>query len=549
MNARMEVLGPRGERFDEILTPEALGFLTRLHDEFVGRRHEILNTRMQRRRAIENGRDLHFLPETRSIRDDASWRVAGAGPGLEDRRVEITGPTDRKMTINAMNSGARVWLADHEDATSPTWANIIGGQINLFDAIRRQIDFVSPEGKEYRLGEQTPTIVFRPRGWHLVEKHMRFVDAPGIASPASASLVDFGLYLFHNAHELIERGTGPYFYLPKLETHLEARLWDDVFTVSEELLGLPHGTIRATVLIETIPAAFEMEEILYELRDHCAGLNAGRWDYIFSIIKNFRGRGAAFTLPDRARITMTVPFMRAYTELLVATCHKRGAHAIGGMSAFIPNRRDPEVTARALEQVTADKRREAGDGFDGTWVAHPDLIATAQAEFDAVLGDRPNQVDRLRDDVHVEARQLIDLTLDGEVTDAGVAANVSIALRYLESWLRGVGAAAIDNLMEDAATAEISRSQLWQWIRQGVRTREGTLVTASLIESLLDAETEARRAPGGRFEDAAELVRSLALDDEFPTFLTIEAYSRFLVEPEVEAALTGSIATREGRAA
>ncbi len=553
MNDRMEVLGPQGERFDEILTPEALRFLTRLHDRFVGRRHEILATRMERRRAIENGRDLRFLDETRHIRDDADWRVAGAGPGLEDRRVEITGPTDRKMTVNAMNSGAKVWLADHEDAMSPTWANVVGGQLNLADAIRRRIDFTSAEGKEYRLGAETPTIVFRPRGWHLVEKHLRYTDAPGIAGPASASLVDFGLYAFHNAHELIARGSGPYIYLPKLESHHEARLWDDVFTATEELLGIPHGTIRATVLIETIPAAFEMEEILYELRDHCAGLNAGRWDYIFSIIKNFRGRGAAFTLPDRSKITMTVPFMRAYTELLVATCHKRGAHAIGGMSAFIPNRRDPEVTARALEQVASDKRREAGDGFDGTWVAHPDLLPTARAEFDAVLGERPHQLDRRRDDVHVEARQLIDLRIDGEVTDAGVAANVSIALRYLESWLRGVGAAAIDDLMEDAATAEISRSQLWQWIRQGTVTSEGTRVTAQLVGRLLDAELAARRAPGSRFDDAAELVRGLALEEEFPTFLTIEAYSRFLVEPEVTAALsalaTGPIAVREGRAA
>jgi malate synthase len=549
----MEVLGPRGERFDEILTPEALRFLARLHESFVGRRHEALTARMERRRGIENGRDLDFLPETRAIREDPDWRVAGAGPGLDDRRVEITGPTDRKMTVNAMNSGAKVWLADHEDAMSPTWANVVGGQVNLFDAIRRQIDFTSAEGKEYRLGESTPTIVFRPRGWHLVEKHLRFTDGPGIAGPASASLVDFGLYAFHNAHELIARGSGPYFYLPKLESHLEARLWDDVFSLSERLLGVPHGTIRATVLIETIPAAFEMEEILYELRDHCAGLNAGRWDYIFSIIKNFRGRGAAFTLPDRARITMTVPFMRAYTELLVATCHKRGAHAIGGMSAFIPNRRDPEVTARALEQVAADKRREARDGFDGTWVAHPDLIPTAQAEFDAVLDERPNQLDRMRDDVRVDARALLDLTIEGEVTDAGVAANVSIALRYLESWLRGVGAAAIDDLMEDAATAEISRSQLWQWIRQGTVTREGTRVTAAFVERLLAAELEARRTPDGRFEDAAELVRGLALGDDFPTFLTIEAYSRFLVEPEVEVAITspatGSGAVGEGRAA
>src|SRR5690349_13454664 len=426
------------------------------------------------------------------------------------------------MTVNAMNSGAKVWLADHEDATSPTWANVVGGQLNLRDAIRRQIDFTSAEGKEYRLGPETPTIVFRPRGWHLVEKHLRYTDAPGIAGPASASLVDFGLYAFHNAHELITRGSGPYFYLPKLESHHEARLWDDVFTATEELLGIPHGTIRATVLIETIPAAFEMEEILYELRHHCAGLNAGRWDYIFSIIKNFRGRGAAFTLPDRSKITMTVPFMRAYTELLVSTCHKRGAHAIGGMSAFIPNRRDPEVTSRALEQVANDKRREAGDGFDGTWVAHPDLIETARAEFDAVLGDRPNQVDRQRPEVHVEASDLLDLRIDGEVTDEGVRANVSIAVRYLESWLRGVGAAAIDDLMEDAATAEISRSQLWQWMHQGIVTRESTPITRQLIEGLL-AQTLAgtERNPGDRFDEAAEVFRLVTLRDDFPTFLTI----------------------------
>ena len=531
MNARMEVLGPRAERFDEILTPEALEFLTRLHDRFVGRRHEILATRMERRRAIENGRDLRFLPETREIREDPNWRVAGAGPGLEDRRVEITGPTDRKMTINAMNSGAKVWLADHEDATSPTWANVVGGQLNLFDAIRRQIDFTSPEGKEYRLGEETPTIVFRPRGWHLVEKHLRYTDAPGIASPASGSLVDFGLYAFHNAHELIARGSGPYFYLPKLESHLEARLWDDVFTFTEEELGLPHGTIRATVLIETIPAAFEMEEILYELRDHCAGLNAGRWDYIFSIIKNFRGRGAAFTLPDRSKITMTVPFMRAYTELLVKTCHKRGAHAIGGMSAFIPNRRDPEVTARALEQVANDKRREAGDGFDGTWVAHPDLIPVAQAEFDKVLGDRPNQVDRQRPEVDVTAEQLIDVHIGLPVTAAGVYGNVSVAIRYIEAWLRGLGAVAIDNLMEDAATAEISRSQVWQWIHQDRRTDDGTPITREYVESLVEQVlTEAARTDGDRFDDAADVFREVALGTDFPAFLTVPAYNRFLAQ-------------------
>ena len=527
-------LGPQGPRHDEILTPEALAFLARLHDRFAGPRHERLAARMRRRRDIDNGRDLRFLDETAHIRADDSWRVAGAGPGLEDRRVEITGPTDRKMTVNALNSGAKVWLADHEDALSPTWANVIGGQLNLADAIRRRIDFTSEEGKRYELtAERLPTIVFRPRGWHLVDKHLRHVDDHGIARPASASLVDFGLYFFHNAAELIATGTGPYFYLPKLESHLEARLWDEVFTFAEAELGIPHGTVRATVLIETIPAAFEMEEILYELRDHAAGLNAGRWDYIFSIIKNFRGRGAGFVLPDRAAITMTVPFMRAYTELLVQTCHRRGAHAIGGMSAFIPNRRDPEVTRRALEAVSADKRREAGDGFDGTWVAHPDLIPTARAEFDAVLGDRPNQVGRLRDDVHVTGADLLDLRIDGQVTDAGVAANVSIALRYLESWLRGVGAAAIDDLMEDAATAEISRSQLWQWIRQRVVTVEGTPITREHVSALLDAALAEH--PGGRFAEAAELFRTVTLEDEFPTFLTIAAYNALIEQVEERA--------------
>ncbi|MDQ1571885.1 MAG: malate synthase [Actinomycetota bacterium] len=528
--SRIEVLAATGDRFDDILTPEALRFLTRLHDAFAGRRHDRLAARMQRRTAIDNGRDLRFLPETASIREEPTWRVAGAGPGLEDRRVEITGPTDRKMTINAMNSGAKVWLADQEDATSPTWANVIGGQVSLFDAIRRQIDFTSEDGKPYRLGETTPTIVVRPRGWHLVEKHLRYVDHAGLSSPASGSLVDFGLHFFHNAKELIARGTGPYFYLAKLENHLEARLWDDIFTFSENAIGIPHGTIRATVLIETIPAAFEMEEILYELREHCAGLNAGRWDYIFSIIKNFRGRGTGFTLPDRSQITMTVPFMRAYTELLVATCHKRGAHAIGGMSAFIPNRRDPDVTARALEQVTIDKRREARDGFDGTWVAHPDLVATAQAEFDTVLGTKPNQVDRLRDDVDVSAADLLDFRIEGTVTDAGVKANVTIAVRYIESWLRGVGAAAIDNLMEDAATAEISRSQLWQWIHRQIITAEGNPITHDSVRTTLDGVlAELPRSQGDRVDDAADVFRQVTLEETFPTFLTISAYSQYLV--------------------
>jgi malate synthase len=534
---RIELLAQSQERFDEILTPEALHFLTRLHDQFAGRRHDRLAARMESRKQISNGRNLRFLPETAAIREDSDWRVAGAGPGLEDRRVEITGPTDRKMTINAMNSGAKVWLADQEDATSPTWQNVIGGQVNLYDAIRRQIDFTTDEGKTYALGEQTPTIVMRPRGWHLVEKHLRYTDRAGLRTPASGSLVDFGLYIFHNAHELIERGSGPYFYIAKIENHLEARLWDDVFTFAENALNIRHGTIRATVLIETIPAAFEMDEILYELREHCAGLNAGRWDYIFSIIKNFRGRGASFVLPDRSAITMSVPFMRAYTELLVSTCHKRGAHAIGGMSAFIPNRRDPEVTARALDAVTRDKRREATDGFDGTWVAHPDLIATARAEFDTVLGDRPNQVDRLRDDVHVTAEDLLDLRIDGSVTNAGVRSNVSITLRYIESWLRGVGAAAIDNLMEDAATAEISRSQLWQWMHQGVVTAEGTVITHQGIEAELEQIlSEVERTRGDRFDNAAAVFREVTLAEEFPTFLTLSAYSSHLVEQQQENA-------------
>ncbi|QIM16367.1 malate synthase A [Leucobacter insecticola] len=529
---RMEILGRPLERSGEILTPGALQFLTELHDRFASKRHERLADRQRRRYEIGNGRDPKFREDTRSIREDANWHVAGAGPGLEDRRVEITGPTDPKMTINAMNSGARVWLADQEDATSPTWQNVIGGQLSLFDAIRDQLSFTSPEGKEYRVtAERTPTIVMRPRGWHLVEKHLRFVDARGQAGAASGSLVDFGLYAFHNARELVERGRGPYFYIAKLESSEEAKLWDDIFTFTEQTLGLDHGTIRATVLIETLPAAFEMEEILYVMRDHIAGLNAGRWDYIFSIIKNYRGRGARFVLPDRSEVTMTVPFMRAYTELLVKTCHKRGAHAIGGMSAFIPNRRDPEVTARAEEKVRADKHREANDGFDGTWVAHPDLIPVAQAEFDAVLGDRPNQLERQRDDVHVTAADLLNVHIGRDITEAGVRDNVSIGLRYIEAWLRGLGAVAIDNLMEDAATAEISRSQIWQWIHQDQSTAEGTRITREWVaEVMQETLVSFERFEGDRYEDAAELFADVALGDDFPTFLTVPAYSRYLVD-------------------
>ncbi|WP_416172959.1 malate synthase A [Cryobacterium sp. 10C2] len=530
----LEVTGDLGARYDEILTPAALDFVSELHDRFAGTRHDLLATRLRKRVDAANGRDPGFLTETAHIRRDPSWRVAGAGPGLEDRRVEITGPTDRKMAINALNSGAKVWLADQEDATSPTWANVIEGQITLFDTVRGQLDFTSTEGKEYTVtGDATgatPTIVMRPRGWHLVEKNISFVDRANRTMNASGSLVDFGLYFFHNAQRLIEGGSGPYFYLPKLESHLEARLWDDIFSHSEDALGLPYGTIRATVLIETIQAAFEMEEILYELRDHCAGLNAGRWDYIFSIIKTFRARGRRFVFPDRKQITMTVPFMRAYTELLVSTCHGRGAYAIGGMSAFIPNRRDPLVTERALEQVAADKKREAGDGFDGTWVAHPDLIPTAQAEFDAVLGDRPNQLDRTRDDVSVTAAELLDVaSVGGQITTAGVRDNITIGLRYIESWLRGVGAAAIDNLMEDAATAEISRSQVWQWIHDNSVTAEGVRIDGPWVDGLV-AEVFAGlpRTPGDRFDDALSVFRTSALEPEFPTFLTVGAYARYL---------------------
>jgi malate synthase len=528
----IEVLGRLGDRYDEILTPDALAFLTELHHRFSNRRHDRLADRMRRRFEIGNGHDPRFRDDTAHIRADKTWRVAGAGPGLEDRRVEITGPTDAKMTINALNSGARVWLADQEDATSPTWKNVIEGQLSLRDAIRGELSFTNPDGKVYEVtAERTPTIVMRPRGWHLPEQHLQYVDRTGREMAASGSLVDFGLYFFHNAQALIAAGRGPYFYLAKLESSEEARLWDDVFSFSEQYVGIPHGTIRATVLIETLPAAFEMDEILYELRDHCAGLNAGRWDYIFSIIKNYRGRGARFVMPDRSEVTMTVPFMRAYTDLLVKTCHARGAFAIGGMSAFIPNRRDPEVTARAIEKVAADKKREAGDGFDGTWVAHPDLIPTAMAEFDAVLGDRPNQLDRQRDDVHVTPALLLDVHIGRPVTTRGVRDNVSVAIRYIEAWLRGLGAVALDNLMEDAATAEISRSQIWQWIHQDRATDDGTAITVAYVEGLIaEVLAEVPRSDGDRFDDAAEVFREVALREEFPAFLTTGAYARHLVD-------------------
>src|SRR5256884_728170 len=453
-------------RMGEVLTPQALGFVARLQREFGARRQELLRLRDERQTRIDAGEMPQFLVTTSSVRD-SDWSVAKAPKDLQDRRVEITGPTDRKMLINALNSGARVFMADFEDANSPTWSNLVEGQVNLIDAIERRIDFTSPEGKEYRLNDEVATLLVRPRGWHLDERH---VEVDG--KPVSGSLFDFGMYFFHNAERLLKKGSGPYFYLPKLEGHLEARLWNDVFNLAQDDLGVPRGTIRATVLIETILAAFEMDEILYELRDHSSGLNAGRWDYIFSIIKKFRNR-SDFVLPERAQVTMAVPFMRAYTQLLVKTCHRRGAHAIGGMAAFIPSRKDPNVNEVALAKVREDKERESGDGFDGTWVAHPDLVPVATEVFDRVLGERPNQVERRRDDVDASAGELLDFEVPGgEITKEGLATNVSVGVRYLDAWLHGVGAAAIDNLMEDAATAEISRSQVWSWVDAGKFTRE-----------------------------------------------------------------------------
>jgi malate synthase len=517
------VTGPIYDRFDEILTPEALDFLADLHRRFDARRRELLARREERQRELSAGGLLEFLDETKDIRE-AEWRVAEPAPGLVDRRVEITGPTDAKMTINALNSGAKVWLADHEDANTPLWENVVSGQLNLRDAIDRALRFTSPEGKTYELRDGEPaTIVFRPRGWHLTEKHI-LVDGERM----SGSLVDFGLYLFHCGRRQLDRGSGAYFYLPKMESHLEARLWNDVFVRAQELLGLPLGTIRATVLIETFPAAFEMEEILYELREHSAGLNAGRWDYMFSVIKRFRTRGADFLLPDRNTVTMTVPFLRAYTELLVRTCHKRGAHAIGGMAAFIPNRRDPEVNEVALAKVRDDKTREAGDGFDGSWVAHPDLVPICREVFDGVLGDRPNQLDRARDDVAVTAAQLLAVgDTPGQRTEAGLRNAVSVGIQYLASWLRGTGAVAIFNLMEDAATAEISRSQVWQWLHNDVTLDDtGQPVTRELVERVADEEIAALGGDPADYAQARALFMEVAVADDFVEFLTLPAYER-----------------------
>ena len=526
----VEITGPYGDRYDEILTPQAIDLIAALHAELGPRRSELLAARRRRQAQLSAGAMLDFLPETQSIRDDPRWRDAPLAPGLDDRRVEITGPTDKKMTINALNSGANVWLADFEDANTPLWDNMITGQLNLKDALDRTIDYASDEGKEYALGpdDELATIVVRPRGWHLDEKHI-LIDG----KRASGSLVDFGLYMAAGAQRQLDKGKGPYFYLAKNESHLEARLWNDAFNLAQDALGIGRGTIRATVLIETIPAAFEMEEILYELRDHSAGLNAGRWDYLFSVIKKFRTRGREFVLPERNSVTMTAPFMRAYTELLVKTCHRRGAHAMGGMAAFIPSRRDAEVNAQALAKVREDKTRESQDGFDGSWVAHPDLVSLCKEVFDGVLGANPNQISKLREDVGVTAQDLLAVSkTPGVITEAGLRNDISVALQYLANWLGGNGAVGIFNLMEDAATAEISRSQVWQWIHNDVTLDDGTLVTRDLVERLIDEElTKIRTLTGDGFDaerygQATALFTEVALADDFADFLTIPAYER-----------------------
>lgn len=518
----VEIVGKTNWDAAKVFTPEALEFLTALHNKFEPRRQELLTARVKRQAELNDGKLPDFLASTKSVRE-GKWSVSPVPKDLEDRRVEITGPVERKMMINALNSGAKVFMADLEDALSPTWDNVVDGQLNLMEAVRRTLEFTSPEGKEYRLNDEIATLVVRPRGFHLNE-----ANAIVNGKPMSASLFDFGLYFFHNCRALIARKTGPYFYLPKMESHLEARLWNDVFLFAQEELGVPSGTIKATCLIETILAAFEMEEILYELREHSAGLNAGRWDYIFSLIKKTRKHSLSI-LPDRAQITMAVPFMRAYAQLLVKTCHHRKAHAIGGMAAFIPSRKDKEVNEIAFAKVQEDKNREAGDGFDGTWVAHPDLVSIAREVFDKQLAEHPHQLHRLRDDVDVTAKQLLDTKIaDGKITRAGLSNNIDVALQYIESWLGGVGAAAIHNLMEDAATAEISRVQLWRWIHSDARLDDGTVIDKKLYEQLksevLSKLKEQMANRTNRLEEAVEILDSVTLTDELVDFLTIKAY-------------------------
>ncbi|MEW1658843.1 malate synthase A [Streptomyces sp. NPDC093707] len=523
----VRVLAAPGERHDQILTPEALEFVGRLTAEFGERRRDLMKERRRQALRLATGSPLDFPLVTAAVRADPTWRVAPPAPGLTDRRVEITGPPDRRMTVNALNSGARVWMADFEDATAPTWANVIDGQLNLLDAVERRIDFTGEDGREYRLGapDRLATVMVRPRGWHLDEEHLEFEGGP-----VPAALVDFGLYFFHCAQRQIDAGRGPYFYLPKLENRYEARLWNDVFVTAQDLLDIPRGTIRATVLIETVTAAFEMEEILHELRDHSAGLNAGRWDYLFSLIKTF-GHRTDFLLPDRARVTMTAPFLRAYTELLVQTCHRRGAHAIGGMAAQVPSR-DPDVHQAALAKVRLDKEREAEDGFDGSWVAHPGLVPVCREVFDGVLGERPHQLDRRREDVAVAAGDLLSVRrIGGPPTEQGVRTNIAVAVRYFAAWLGGRGAVALDGLMEDAATAEIARVQIWQWLRHRVIDRE-------LVQWLLDEELDALGAgyPWAPLDEVRALFQRTALAVELPAFFTPDAYSRHLVQRAQERA-------------
>ncbi len=512
--------------FGEILTPDALAFVARLQRAFGARRSECLERRQVRQAALDRGEMLDFLPETKQVRD-GDWTCAPIPADLRDRRVEITGPTDRKMVINALNSGAKMFMADFEDANSPTWSNMIEGQVNLRDAIRRMITFRNPDGKEYKLKDKLAVLLVRPRGWHLLEKHV-LVDG----APMSGSLFDFGLFFFHNAKELIARGSGPYFYLPKMEGHLEARIWNDAFKLGQEELGIPQGTIRATVLIETIPAAFEMDEILYELRDHSAGLNCGRWDYIFSCIKRFRNK-ADFVLADRALITMATHFMRSYSLLCIKTCHRRNIFAMGGMAAQIPVKNDPAANDEAFAKVRADKEREARDGHDGTWVAHPGMVQLALDAFNAVM-PQPNQIDRKRDDVHVTANDLLDFGPSAPITEAGLRQNISVGVQYLEAWLRGNGAVPLFNLMEDAATAEISRAQVWQWIRhpRGGLT-DGRKVTEELFRGVLDEELAkiktqvgVQRFAASMFEVARELFDKITTDDQFAEFLTLPGYEK-----------------------
>lgn len=524
--SNVQITGEAVPGMEEILTPEALEFIEKLHTRFDKRRIELLEKRQVRQQELDSGKKLDFLPDTKEIRE-GDWKIAPLPEDMKDRRVEITGPTNRKMLINALNSGAKMFMADLEDATAPSWFNVIDGQVNLRDAVRRQIDFEIPEtGKKYALNEKTAVLMVRPRGWHLPEKNL-LIDE----KPTSGSLVDFGLYFFHNAKELIDRGTGPYFYLPKLESHLEARLWNDVFTFAQDELGIPQGTIRATVLIETIMAAFEMDEILYELRDHSAGLNCGRWDYIFSVIKRMRNN-PDYIFPDRSQVTMTVPFMKAYTSLCIKTCHRRGAPAMGGMAAQIPVKGNDEANTAAFNKVAEDKRREVTNGHDGTWVAHPGMVQTAMEQFDRYM-PAPNQIDKQRDDVQVTAEQLVEVP-EGSITEHGLRSNISVGIQYIASWLSGNGAAPINNLMEDAATAEISRSQVWQWIRhpKGI-LEDGRKVDVSLFHEIIEQEDALikqvvgeERYNTGHYAEARELFTSLTLQSDFAEFLTLPGYEK-----------------------